>query len=201
MIPGFRDETARVRGLAFHWLEWGADAAPPLVLLHGLTGHAHTWDHMAPDLAAQYHVIALDQRGHGDTEHAETYRTQDFVDDLEALAGAWGFERFALMGLSMGAHNAMAFAAAHPQRVSNLVVIDIPAKMDRSKAPNWDVISRLADTGHRTYTSFEQAFADYWRAMEELGYGQIALLLPTKPRDDSLCLLDQYAEEVSRYRG
>ncbi|WP_101952871.1 LLM class F420-dependent oxidoreductase [Mycobacterium sp. 3519A] len=42
---------------------------------------------------------------------------------------------------------------------------------------------------------------DYWRAMEELGYGQIALLLPTKPRDDSLRLLDQYAEEVSRYRG
>jgi pimeloyl-ACP methyl ester carboxylesterase len=160
MIPGFRDETARVRGLAFHWLEWGADAAPPLVLLHGLTGHAHTWDHMAPDLAAQYHVIALDQRGHGDTEHAETYRTQDFVDDLEALAGAWGFERFALMGLSLGGHNAMAFAAAYPERVSNLIVIDIPAKMDRSKAPNWDVISRLADTGHRAYTSFEQAFSD-----------------------------------------
>jgi pimeloyl-ACP methyl ester carboxylesterase len=160
MIPGFRDRSAEVRGIAFRWLEWGREDAPPLVLLHGLTGHAHTWDHMAPDLAERYHVIAPDQRGHGDSGFGETYSTQDFVDDLDALADAWGIERFALMGLSMGGHNAMAYAAAHPERVTQLVVIDIPAKMDRSKAPNWNVISRLAETGHKRYRSFDDAFAD-----------------------------------------
>jgi pimeloyl-ACP methyl ester carboxylesterase len=160
MIPGFRDRSAELRGIAFRWLEWGREDAPPLVLLHGLTGHAHTWDHMAPDLAERYHVIAPDQRGHGDSGFADTYATEDFVEDLDALADVWGLERFALMGLSMGGHNAMAYAAAHPERVTQLVVIDIPAKMDRSKAPNWDVISRLAETGHKRYRSSDDAFAD-----------------------------------------
>ena len=160
MIPGFREGSAELRGLPFRWLEWGDGTAPPLVLLHGLTGHAHTWDHMAPGLAARYHIFALDQRGHGDSGFADTYATRDFVDDLEALAAEWGIDRFALIGLSMGGHNAMAYAAAHPERVTQLVVIDIPPKMDRTKAPNWDVISRLAGTGHTRYLSFDEAFAD-----------------------------------------
>jgi probable F420-dependent oxidoreductase len=42
---------------------------------------------------------------------------------------------------------------------------------------------------------------DYWHAVEELGFGQVALLLPTKPLDDSLRLLDQYAQDVAKYRG
>ena len=160
MIGGFRDGALAARGIDFRWLEWGDEDAPPLVLLHGLTGHAHTWDHMSPSLAERYHVFALDQRGHGDSGFGETYDTQDFVDDLDALADAWRLDRFALIGLSMGGHNAMAYAAAHTQRVTQLVVIDIPPKMDRSKAPNWDVISRLADTGHRRYRSFDEALAD-----------------------------------------
>ncbi len=151
------DHHSRVRGIDFHYLEWGDHGSPPLVLLHGLTGHAHTWDHMAPALAAQYHVLAPDQRGHGDTGHAESYATEDFVSDLEALTRVWGIDRFALMGLSMGGHNAMAYAAAHPERVSRLIVVDIPPNMDRTRAPNWDVISRLAETGHRPIDGFEQA--------------------------------------------
>jgi pimeloyl-ACP methyl ester carboxylesterase len=96
-----------------------------MVLLHGLTGHAHTWDHMAPALAARYRLFVPDQRGHGDTSAAETYATRDFVDDLEALRAHWSIERFVLMGLSMGGHNAMAYAAAHPDRVTRLIVIDM----------------------------------------------------------------------------
>lgn len=58
-----------INGLKFHYLDWGGDG-PPLVMLHGLTGHAHTWDHTAAALSARYHVCALDQRGHGDTDWA-----------------------------------------------------------------------------------------------------------------------------------
>lgn len=156
-IAGWTDRRAQARGLDFHYLEWGDAGAPPMVLLHGLTGHAHTWDHMAPALAASHRVLALDQRGHGDSEHVESYTTDDFVQDLEAMAVAWGIGRFGLMGLSMGAHNALAFAAAHPARVERLIVIDIPPRMDRTRAPNWDVISRLAETGHTPFETFEQA--------------------------------------------
>jgi len=159
MITGFRETTIEARGLRFACLEWGAPSAPPMVLLHGLTGHAHTWDHMAPALAEQYRVLVPDQRGHGDTQHAESYATQDFVDDLAALTEHWEIDRFILVGLSMGGHNAMAFAAAYPERVSHLVVIDIPPKMDRARAPNWDVISKLAETGHRRFVTFDEAFA------------------------------------------
>ena len=159
-IEGCRTGETEVRGLRFRWLEWGERGAPPLVLLHGLTGHAHTWDHVAPQLLEHFHVFAPDQRGHGDTAHAQTYTTQDFVDDLEALADEWNIGSFVLAGLSMGGHNAMAYAAAHPERVSKLVVMDIPPRMDRRLAPNWDVISKLAETGHRRYETFEQAYAD-----------------------------------------
>jgi len=150
----------RARGLEFHYLEWGDVSGPPMVLLHGLTGHAHTWDHMAPQLAEQYHLFAPDQRGQGDSSHAESYATADFVADLEALVKTWGIERFVLMGLSMGGHNALAYAAHFSERVSRLVIIDIPPKMDRRNAPNFAAVERLAESGHRRFASFEEAVSE-----------------------------------------
>ncbi len=158
-ITGYTDRQAKLRGIDFHWLEWGDPGAPTMVLLHGLTGHAHTWDHMAPALAGWYRLLAPDQRGHGDSGRADSYATAEFVDDLEAMARQWGLTSFVLMGLSMGGHNGMAYAAAHPERVSRLIVIDIPPRMDRQHTPNWDVISRLAETGHTPFATFEDAVA------------------------------------------
>jgi pimeloyl-ACP methyl ester carboxylesterase len=102
-------------------------------------------------------VFALDQRGHGDTTHAPGYATPDFVEDTAAFVRHLGADRFVLMGLSMGGHNAIAYAAAHPHRVSRLIIIDIPPRMDRARTPNWDVISKLAETGHAPFGSFEEA--------------------------------------------
>jgi esterase len=157
---GYRDHVADVRGIRFHWLEWGAATAPPMVLLHGLTGHAHIWDHMAPALAERYRVFALDQRGHGDSGHADSYDTQAFVDDLESLRQVWGIGRFVLVGLSMGGHNAIAYAAQHPERVARLVIIDIPPSFNRERAPNWEQISKLAVEGHKRYRSLDEAVVD-----------------------------------------
>lgn len=160
VIAGASSKTADVRGIRFHWLEWGEAPAPPVVLLHGLTGHARTWDHVAVALAERYRLFVPDQRGHGDTGAGDTYATRDFVDDLEALRQVWGLSRFALVGLSMGGHNAIAYTAAFPERVTHLAVVDIPPRMDRSRAPNWEVISRLADEGHKLYDDSDAAFAD-----------------------------------------
>lgn len=158
-ITGYTDRRAKLGNIDFHWLEWGDADAPPMVLLHGLTGHAHIWDHMAPALAERYHVLAPDQRGHGDTGHAATYATADFIDDMEALVQHWRLASFVLMGLSMGGHNGMAYAATHPERITRLIVIDIPPRMDRQSTPNWDVISRLAETGHTPFATFDDAVA------------------------------------------
>ncbi len=159
-IAGYTTHTFDTRGVRFSYLEWGNASSPPMVLLHGLTGHAHTWDHMAPALAERYHIFALDQRGHGDSAAATLYATQEFVDDLEEMTRHWQIDRFVVMGLSMGGHNAMAYAAAHPDRVERLIIIDIPPRMDRTRAPNWDAIARLGETGHRKYANAEEAIAD-----------------------------------------
>ena len=159
-IAGFTDRTTRVRDVDFHWQEWGADASPPMVLLHGLTGHAHIWDHMAPRLAQRYHLYALDQRGHGDSGHPPTYTTQDFVDDLAAMRAYWGIDRFVLMGLSMGGHNAMAYAVQHPQHVARLIVIDIPPRLTMDRSPSRPEQERLAREGHSNYADFEDAVRD-----------------------------------------
>ena len=65
-----RDHTLTLRGIRFHYVEWGDAAGRPLVLLHGITGHARTWDHLAASLGPTWRVLALDQRGHGDSEPA-----------------------------------------------------------------------------------------------------------------------------------
>ncbi len=113
-----------INGLKFHYLDWGGDG-PPLVMLHGLTGHAHTWDHTAAALSTRYHVYALDQRGHGDTEWASRYGTAPMLGDLLGFLDALQLPVVILMGLSMGGIVAYQFTAAHPERVDRLVVLDI----------------------------------------------------------------------------
>jgi esterase len=111
-------------GLKFHYLDWGGDG-PPLVMLHGLTGHARTWDHTAAGLSDRYHVYALDQRGHGDTEWASGYGIPAMLGDLLGFLDALALPVVTLMGLSMGGIVAYQFTAVHPERVSRLAVLDI----------------------------------------------------------------------------
>src|SRR5262245_18645229 len=61
------DRVADVNGLRLHYLEWGPATKPPMILLHGIARHAHTFDHLAADLARDYRVLAVDMRGHGDS--------------------------------------------------------------------------------------------------------------------------------------
>ena len=121
------DGTSRrvdIGGVSLHYLDWGGDG-PPLVMLHGLTGHAHTWDHTAAALSDRYRVLALDQRGHGDSEWAPPYGGGQMAEDLLAFLDALQLGEVTLMGLSMGGLVAFIFAASHPERVRDLIVLDI----------------------------------------------------------------------------
>jgi esterase len=122
-----RDHDLQVHGLRLHYTEWGDSAAPPVVMLHGITGHARTWDDEARALSARYRVLALDQRGHGDSARAPDgdYTTATLADDLVAFLDALGLARVRLVGLSMGGRVAIAFAGRQPARVERLVVVDI----------------------------------------------------------------------------
>jgi len=126
MAPGL-DRWITLKGLTFHYLEWGRPEAPPLILLHGFTGHARSWDHFADAMADRFRVLALDQRGHGDSDRARDgdYRISAMSGDLEAFADALCPASFTLLGLSMGGRVAIAYAGAHPQRLERLVLVDI----------------------------------------------------------------------------
>jgi len=60
-----KEKYLSVNGIRLHYLDWGNCRLQPILLLHGFMGHAHVWDEFAQTFRAQYHVIALDQRGHG----------------------------------------------------------------------------------------------------------------------------------------
>src|SRR5262245_64329266 len=98
-----------VNGLALSALEWGVPGRPALCFLHGGSAHAHWFDRIAPAFADRYHVLALDQRGHGESQWpaVSAYATPDFVSDLIGVFDALGWTRAALVGHSMGGHNAM----------------------------------------------------------------------------------------------
>src|SRR5215475_7339853 len=120
----------KVDGLTLRALGWGEHGRPALCFLHGGSAHAHWWDAVAPAFADRYEVIALDQRGHGESEWGPSstdgtaYATENFVADLVQVMDALEWKNMTLCGHSMGGHNAMAFAAWHPDRVRMLCIVD-----------------------------------------------------------------------------
>jgi esterase len=150
------DGTTTLNGLRFHFLDWGTRGAPPMLLLHGGAQTAHSWDEVAPDLARDHHVLALDQRGHGDTEWAPEgrYRRDDFVADIRAFADDRDWERPTLVALSLGGLNSIAFAASHPERIAGLIVVDVTPTI--SQAGGKMIAAQLAT---RDFASFDEAVA------------------------------------------
>ena len=141
-------------GRTLHYLDWGNSEAPALLLLHGMGGAAAEWARVAAHLQRRYHVLALDQRGHGDSSPAseDEYRTADFVGDLEAFVDAAGIAPFVLIGHSMGGHNGLAYAARHSDMLRCLVVNDIGPHL------NWDretMSGRFPDRQQPTFDSLE----------------------------------------------
>jgi len=115
-----------VNGLRLRYLDWGTDGKMPLICLHGHTGQAHAWDEFAETVSPHYHVLTVDQRGHGGSQWADTgYDRDRFVEDLAAFADALGFSRFALAGSSMGGWNSLLYTHDHPERVGRIIIVDI----------------------------------------------------------------------------
>jgi pimeloyl-ACP methyl ester carboxylesterase len=127
------------------------------VLLHGFTGHARSWDAFAEAMTDRYRVLALDQRGHGETAWAaaEKYGAAEMVDDLAAFVAAMGLRRFALLGLSMGGNVAIHYGGRRPPELAELVIVDIAPEIVPSGATRIQTGVRGTDT----FESREEAFA------------------------------------------
>ncbi|MFC7624152.1 alpha/beta fold hydrolase [Microlunatus sp. GCM10028923] len=104
----------------------GVSDGAPVILLHGLGGDHTTWDRFAEHLGDRYQVLAVDQRGHGASDHADHYSFRALAEDVWRLADALGLDRVTLIGHSMGGLAALIAAQLQPDRVAALVVEEAP---------------------------------------------------------------------------
>jgi pimeloyl-ACP methyl ester carboxylesterase len=128
-------------GLNLSYLDSGGNGQA-LIALHAHWMQGQTLAPLAEVLAPEWRVIALDQRGHGDSDHALTYSRSDYIDDLLGLVDHLGLEKAVLLGNSLGGVNAYQFAARYPDRVRALIIEDIGAVIadDTSFAFAWSGI-------------------------------------------------------------
>lgn len=197
-----------VGGLRLHYLAWGRAAAPALVLLHDLAESADVWRPLAPHLAVHFHTVAVDQRGHGDSDWSDTYSPQEQGDDIGELIETLRLAPAAVMGIGMGGRAAALLAARQEHRLSRVVLIEVGVHM-------YLPAEREADEAvlamPRVYDSPEE-YLQRWQALRRQlglrrdatspGPGELAAarrLLRPLPRDGFApkCDLDGY----QRYRA
>lgn len=161
--------------LRLHYAEWGDSQARPLLLLHGGRDHCRNWDWVAERLCADWHVIAPDLRGHGDSQWCPsgTYTYDAYLWDLLALVEHLGIDRASIIGHSLGGNIALRFAAAFPERVCQLVCIEglgtSPDEVERTYAAPYSqrlrenalYRQRLLSRPRQGYTTLEQALKHY----------------------------------------
>jgi len=130
-------------GLTLSYLD-SDNGGHALIALHAHWMEGQTYAPLADALAPEWRVIALDQRGHGHSDHARTYTREDYLDDLLGLFEHLQLADAVLLGNSLGGANAYQFAARHPERVRALIIEDIGATVqsDISFTVNWAGTSR-----------------------------------------------------------
>ena len=165
------DRFVKVGDLDLHYLEWGNVGAPPVVMVHGLTGNAHAFDNLAPHFANRYHVISVDVRGRGDSDWAPDgdYSNDAYVADLEGLRQALGLERLSLVGTSMGGRISLTYAGTYPDRVERTVLNDIGPEVDPRGG------SRIATGIHDAVTTFKTMDeVKAWHREQRVGFGALS---------------------------
>lgn len=132
--PSLEPQSFRIpgsHGLSLHGLRWSQEGTP-FVMLHGFGNDVHVWEDFAPEVAPYYRTLALDLRGHGDSDRDPEgrYDYPFHVEDLEAATGSLGIERMVLVAHSFGGRVAMLYAAAHPEQMAGLVLVDTGPEFD-----------------------------------------------------------------------
>jgi len=148
------DREVELGGVRFHYLDWGGDDLPPVVLLHGGRLTAHTWDMAALLLRQRYRLIALDQRGHGDSgwtpeDQLERDNGELMLEDTRQFVEHLGFARIALVGMSMGGMNAIRYAARHSERLWALGIVDVAPETMREGEVEMSQFAQATETLER----------------------------------------------------
>jgi pimeloyl-ACP methyl ester carboxylesterase len=158
--------------LRLHFVDWGNEGAPPLLLVHGGRDHCRNWDWVAQALRDEYHVIAPDLRGHGDSAWAigGGYALADFVYDIAQLLKQKQLTPVRIISHSMGGAISLLYSGTYPQTVTRLAVIEgviiSPTEYEqrrgtplRERMTAWiEQLRALSARMPRKYKSIEEAF-------------------------------------------
>ena len=157
------DQFVILDGVRFHYLDWGGDGEP-LLLLAGLGCTAHVFAEPAPHLCDRFRVLALTRRGHGLTDQVQSgYALADAAEDARRLLDALGIDRAHVAGHSMGGGEVSALAARHPGRVARIVYLDGAYDWADSPAREWPEEAATPDrfASYEDYVDFVYSlFAD-----------------------------------------
>ena len=152
-----------VAGLRLHYLDYSPAAAadlPVMLCVHGGAAHAHWFDFIAAGFTADYRVLAIDQRGHGDSAWVRPadYAYGRYASDLAGVVAALDLREFVLVGHSMGGMVSLTFEATYPGRAGRLVVIDSLQEMTQARV---DTLRDIGSRPGRTYASRDEFIAHF----------------------------------------
>jgi pimeloyl-ACP methyl ester carboxylesterase len=114
------------QGVKIHYLDWGNPTAPPLLLMHGTRDHARSWDWTARHLRDRWHVVAMDLRGHGDSEWSPdgAYLLPYHLLDMLEMVELMGPEPVTVVAHSFGGNVMARYAGLYPERIRKIVFVD-----------------------------------------------------------------------------
>jgi pimeloyl-ACP methyl ester carboxylesterase len=149
-----------VDGSRLHYLDYGTAGRPAILCVHGGAAHAHWFDFFAPGFIADFHVRALDFRGHGDSQwmNPPNYTYEQHAADLAAVVDALDLRDFVLIGHSMGGLVSLQYAATYHGRARALIIVDSTLRMPEER------VAMLRDVGNRPgsrYVSHEEFLSRY----------------------------------------
>ena len=132
--------------LRLHYVDWGNDDAPPLLLIHGGRDHCRNWDWIASELRDDYHIIAPDLRGHGDSQWlvGGGYLHIDYVYDIAQLIQQKHIAPVTIMGHSLGGSISLIYAGLYPETVTKLISIE-----GMGAPPSWSSAGEASRVEHR----------------------------------------------------
>jgi len=163
----------------------GGAGNPPLIVLHGLLGSSRNWQSTGADLAARYHVFALDLRNHGRSPHSDEMTFEAMAADVLAWMDAHRFARAALMGHSLGGKVAMLVACRRPERIERLIVVDVAPK-DYDLMGHQNDFAALNEIDLRTLQSRGEAEMRFEARVPSLGMRKfLATNLERDPQTDT----------------
>ena len=170
-------------GLTLHYLDWGTEGKQPVLFLHGALQQGHSWDFVALPLCPDYHVLALEARGHGDSQWASDgdYSLEAHLADIEGFVDAVGLDQFILVGHSMGGRNSYVYTARNPDKVKGLVIVDTGPEIRARGADRIRRFRELPDDMD-TYQEFADRVQEYTGRTREQVMG--ALKYSIRQRSD-----------------